>query len=98
MEDGFVLIREFTYGPDFTEFNEKGEIVIHKSQHKAEIELADCYIQELTKVRQENLGLHEICINDLQVCFCQFDGKIVMAFNDDGSPILESTLIHHSQV
>ena len=47
MKTGFVLLRDFIYGLDFTETNEIGKIIVYKTSNEVEKEI-------LSEMKEEN--------------------------------------------
>jgi len=96
MTTGFVLIRAWIYGKDFTEFNENGQIVIHRTRESAEAEAVNEYMEWLEQVRAKEKSLDEVCF-DLSVANCIKEGNTITALENEGFVVATCTGIHESQ-
>jgi hypothetical protein len=83
MRKGYVLLREFIYGLDFTEFDEDENIVIHETP-----DLVQAEIDWENEVRTENGDEVE---NDLSIAPAYIDeSNHVVATTDEGKEIVRS--------
>lgn len=89
MKKGFVLLREFIYGLDFTEFGDDEEIIVHETAVEAYEEMLDEYEGNIDMVRDGEKDFDDVCF-DLVVARCKYDDEKIIAYQDD-KIILEQT-------
>ena len=81
MEKGFVLLREFIYGLDFTEFDSDENIVIHETEEEAQAEVDWEYEECDGKEPSRDLSIAQAYVDD---------ANHVVAINDNGNTIVRS--------